>query len=74
MKAADFGRKHLFERLGIKDVYWGDEGGQSRGAYGLYLTSREMAKIGYVYLNEEYGTDIVLSQSNGYVSQLTDRS
>lgn len=52
IKAADFSKQLLFDRLGIKDFYWGDVNGQSRGAYGLYLTSRGMAKIGYLYLNE----------------------
>jgi len=50
-KAVDFARKHLFEPLGIFDVYWQDTGDYSRGAYGMSLTTRDIAKIGYLYLN-----------------------
>jgi CubicO group peptidase (beta-lactamase class C family) len=51
IKAYDFARKHLFDRIGITDAYWEDFGKYSRGAYGLSLTTRDMAKFGYLYLN-----------------------
>jgi CubicO group peptidase (beta-lactamase class C family) len=47
-----FAEKHLFEPLGISDFYWSkypDEIVQTGG--GLFLRPRDMAKIGYLYLN-----------------------
>ena len=52
LKSLDFGRKHLFEPLGITNVVWHELKGDSRGLYGLMLTTRDMAKIGYLYLKK----------------------
>ena len=52
MTAVDFGRQYLFEPLGIHDVYWEpDPQGYSHGWGDLYLTPRDAAKIGYLWLN-----------------------
>jgi CubicO group peptidase (beta-lactamase class C family) len=51
LKALDFGKKHLFEPIGISSVRWSEAHGDSEGATGMALTARDMAKIGYLYLN-----------------------
>jgi CubicO group peptidase (beta-lactamase class C family) len=49
--AADFARERLFGPLGITDTLWRlDPQGDSIGGFGLYLHPRDMAKIGYLYL------------------------
>jgi CubicO group peptidase (beta-lactamase class C family) len=49
---ADYLSPRLFVPLGIEQPYWiTTEDGATRGGGGLYLTAREMAKIGYLYLN-----------------------
>lgn len=50
LKAFDFAKKHLFEPLGISNVTWSDDWGYSNGAFGLLLSTPDMAKIGYLYL------------------------
>jgi CubicO group peptidase (beta-lactamase class C family) len=51
MSALDYAKAKLFGPLGIMDVYWPhDPQGISVGGYGLYMLSRDMAKIGYLYL------------------------
>jgi CubicO group peptidase (beta-lactamase class C family) len=48
-----FAQSRLFEPLGITDVYWGlDVTGIANGGWGLEVTPRDMAKFGYLYLNE----------------------
>ena len=48
-----FATTNLFEPLGIKDFFWiVDKAGIADGGWGLQLTSREMAKLGYLYLHE----------------------
>jgi CubicO group peptidase (beta-lactamase class C family) len=42
----------LFKTLGITRYTWEERQGLSNGAYGLSLSSRDLAKIGYLYLNE----------------------
>ncbi|MFX1341305.1 MAG: serine hydrolase domain-containing protein [Promethearchaeota archaeon] len=49
---ADFAQEYLFDPLGIMNVYWeSDFAGANFGGFGLHLTPRDMAKFGYVYLN-----------------------
>ena len=46
-----FAQEYLFKPLGISDVSWtADPNGIYRGEDGLELTSRDMAKIGYLFL------------------------
>ncbi len=48
----DFGWEYLFQRLGISDVRWDyDPKGISIGSATMYLTPRDMAKLGYLYLS-----------------------
>jgi len=47
-----FATKNLFKPLGISDKSWlADASGHPAGGHDLYLTPRDMAKIGYLYLN-----------------------
>jgi CubicO group peptidase (beta-lactamase class C family) len=46
-----YARKHLFEPLGITDSRWRqDPQGAAIGGYGLYLHTRDMARLGQLYL------------------------
>jgi hypothetical protein len=50
--AYDFARRSLFEPLGIHDAIWpSDPQGVSHGWGDLHLHPRDMAKIGYLWLN-----------------------
>ena len=50
--ALEFGRKHLFTPLGIEDVRWRENPqGITLGSGDLFLRPRDMAKIGYLFLN-----------------------
>jgi len=49
----DFGRKNLFEPLGIKDVIWPpDEQGRTHGWGDSHFYPRDFGKIGYLYLHD----------------------
>ncbi|MFY9970015.1 MAG: serine hydrolase [Roseiarcus sp.] len=51
--ALDFARDELFKPLGISNARWDtDAEGVTDGESGLYLTPRDMAKLGYLYLHE----------------------
>ncbi len=53
MSAADFAEEHLFGPLGISDVMWPtNPHGISIGWGELRMRPHDMAKIGYLYLNE----------------------
>ena len=49
----EFGRKNLFEPLGIRDVAWpSDEQGRTHGWGNSSFYPRDFAKIGYLYLHD----------------------
>ncbi len=49
----EFARRELFQPLGIEDVIWpSDPQGVSTGWGDLHLRPRDMAKIGYLWLNQ----------------------
>jgi CubicO group peptidase (beta-lactamase class C family) len=51
MNPLDFARENLFAPLGITDVRWEtDREGLPIGGWGLELTTRDMAKLGILYL------------------------
>jgi CubicO group peptidase (beta-lactamase class C family) len=53
MNTLDFAQAHLFEPLGITDVTWGtDPQGIPTGGWGLQIRPRDMARFGYLYLND----------------------
>ena len=52
MSARQFAEKYLTGPMGIEIYDWGsDPQGNTIGGYDLYLTPREMAALGYLYLN-----------------------
>lgn len=51
MNAEAFAARHLFQPLGITQWRWRqDPAGNSTGGFGLYLKTRDMAKVGLLYL------------------------
>jgi len=53
MSLLDYANETLFHPLGIQNPRWGtDDSGLAYGGFGLYLTSREMAKFGQLFLQE----------------------
>jgi CubicO group peptidase (beta-lactamase class C family) len=52
LKARDFAMKQLFQPLGISEVRWFEQDGYSLGAFGLELTTRDLAKLGLLFLEE----------------------
>lgn len=53
MSALAFAQEHLFEPLGISDVGWpSDPEGNNHGWGDLRMNPHDMAKLGYLYLNE----------------------
>ncbi len=69
----DFAKKHLFEPLGIQSAYWHqDPQGYCIGGFGLGLSVRDLAKIGFLYLNNGHwnGQSIV---SENWVKESTDQ-
>ncbi|MBW3625913.1 MAG: beta-lactamase family protein, partial [Armatimonadetes bacterium] len=53
MNAAEFAETYLFRPLGIQEYQWPiDSTGTAWGSGGLRLTARDMAKLGYLYLQK----------------------
>jgi CubicO group peptidase (beta-lactamase class C family) len=51
---ADFGRKYLFEPIGIKDVVWPpDPQGRTHGWGDSHFFAHDLARLGYLYLHKE---------------------
>lgn len=52
MPVTEFAERHLFGPLGIKDYHWGKlPTGATHTGGGLWLRPRDMAKMGFLYLN-----------------------
>jgi CubicO group peptidase (beta-lactamase class C family) len=52
MHAAEYAERFLFKPLGIEQKLWrGNEEGHTHAGGGLYLTARDTAKLGLLYLN-----------------------
>jgi CubicO group peptidase (beta-lactamase class C family) len=67
----DFAIKYLFEPLGIQSAYWHeDQQGYYIGGFGLGLSARDLAKFGFLYLNNGHwnGRNIV---SESWVNEST---
>lgn len=64
MSTKDFAEKYLFSKIGINAGHWAtDPKGYYGGGYGLSLTPRDMAKFGYLYLNNgKWDGEQILSQ------------
>jgi CubicO group peptidase (beta-lactamase class C family) len=53
MSTLEFAEKYLFSPLGITNAKWAtDPNGLCYGGSGLQITSKDLAKIGYLYLND----------------------
>lgn len=53
MSVMDFAEGNLFKKIGMNVTCWqSDENGNNGGGSGLCLTSQDMARFGYLYLNE----------------------
>jgi CubicO group peptidase (beta-lactamase class C family) len=63
MSSFEFAQQHLFEPLGISDAIWAsDPQGYTRGWSDLILSPQDMAKLGYLYLNDgEWDSQQLLS-------------
>ncbi len=69
----DFANRNLFEPIGIQSAYWHqDPQGYYIGGFGLGLSARDLAKIGFLYLNNGYwnGQSIV---SENWVKESTNQ-
>ena len=52
LNTLEYAQSHLFEPLGITNLYWELDGsGIPNGGWGLEINPRDMAKFGYLYLN-----------------------
>jgi len=59
MDIEEFADQYLFGPLNIKDYRWQRSlGGYPNGSWGLAMTSRDLAKIGYLYLNDGLWEDV----------------
>ncbi len=73
MNTRDFAEKELFRPSGITDVRWdADAQGIPIGGWGLQITPRDMAKLGYLYLRDGVweGRQIV---SSAWVKAATEK-
>jgi CubicO group peptidase (beta-lactamase class C family) len=52
LKARDFAMRRLFWPLGILEVRWFEQNGFSLGAFGLELSTRDLAKLGLLFLDD----------------------
>jgi CubicO group peptidase (beta-lactamase class C family) len=69
----DFAKQYLFEPLGIQSAYWHqDQQGYHIGGFGLGISARDLAKLGFLYLNNGYwnGRNIV---SESWVNESTSQ-
>jgi CubicO group peptidase (beta-lactamase class C family) len=63
LNTRDFAEQYLFKPLGITDFRWDvDAAGTPNGGWGLQLTPRDMAKLGYLYLRQgQWGGQQIVS-------------
>jgi len=77
MSPREFAQENLFPQLGINDPYWNeDQDNVHNGSYDLYLTLREMVKLGQLYLQDgmSLNNQILSSEwiENATSSQIND--
>ena len=72
-RAADFAKRKLFDPLNIDKYTWyADTDGYLHGEFGFYLTARDMAKIGILYLQHgRWGNAQIVSED--YVQDSTSK-
>ncbi|RLQ92317.1 serine hydrolase domain-containing protein [Falsibacillus albus] len=70
-KLSDYAKQQLFDPMGISNVEWpSDQSGTSFGGTGVKMTPRDLAKIGYLYLNNGKWEDQQLLPQ-GWVAEST---
>jgi CubicO group peptidase (beta-lactamase class C family) len=52
MRASEFAKRYLFDPIGIKHVTWREGSEYTAGHDGLYLSTRNMAKFGYLFIRK----------------------
>ncbi len=64
MSAKEYADVNMFAPIGIKDyIWWGDSQGISLGGFGIYMTARDAARIGQLYLNKGmWGEERIISE------------
>lgn len=74
MKTEKFAEKYLFDSLGIKNYKWtADRNGYNLGNSELFLTSRDMAKIGLLVLSNGFWYDQQLLDSDWIEEMLSPK-
>jgi len=69
--ALDFAEETLFQPLSIEPQFWeADPQGHNWGGYGLRMTTRDLAKLGYLYLNAGQWGDAQLVSAD-WIAQST---
>jgi hypothetical protein len=72
-KIADYAEQKLLGPMGIKDVYWQeDPQGISFGGSGIYMTPQDMARFGYLFLQNGLWRDKQLVPES-WVKQATSK-
>ena len=52
MQVYNFADQYIFKKIGLSQINWSsDASGQTNTAYGIEATTRDYAKLGYLYLN-----------------------
>ena len=76
MSAYEFAKQNLFNKIGIKNVRWDQDGdGYTATAWGLYTTVREFAKLGHLFMHKgKWGDQQVVSEAWVEKSTQTDMS
>lgn len=73
MKTEDFARQFLFDVLGISNFRWStDSYGFNWGSHGLQLSTRDLAKLGYLLLNHGVWEDRQIIEPD-FVAAATSR-
>ncbi len=64
MSAKEYAEENLFAPIGIGDVIWWEDGqGISFGGFGIYMTARDAARVGQLYLNKGlWGEERIISE------------
>jgi len=70
----DYAQQHLFDPLGIKQVYWYTNASNQTGAAGnLYISALDFAKLGLLISNKgKVGNEQIISQN--YIEQLSNKT
>ncbi|WP_442599840.1 serine hydrolase domain-containing protein [Neobacillus sp. D3-1R] len=50
-KTADYAKEKIFDKIGITTAYWPEVQGVNQGGYRMEMTPRDMARFGYLYMN-----------------------